>query len=407
MTTAPKTIAVTKALTRVMADDRGRLLAALVRKFGSFQAAEDALQEAGIQALKHWGRSGIPDNPQGWLLKVAGRKAIDALRKDTTRDTTAKSIAILQEDATEYDDMDTIPDERLRLIFTCCHPAIEYKSRVALTLRTVCGLTTRMIAAAFLDAEATMGQRISRAKTQITKKGIAFAVPEPHQWDARLDTVLTTQYLIFTTGYTREDALGETLCTEAIYLTRLLNQLRPEDPEIEGALALMVLTNARRSARIGADGVIAPTAHQDQTLWDMDAITEGQGILETAMSRGKAGPFQIKAAICDCHLSPDGPDWPQIALLYGALWDFEPTPVVALNWAVVAAELGYVDQAWERLAGLSDELQDFQPFHAACAHVLAKLGRTADAQAAYDRAIAGADNAADRLYLERAKADLS
>ncbi len=406
MTTAPKAIAVTKALTRVMADDRGRLLAALVRKFGSFQAAEDALQEAGIQALKHWGRSGIPENPQGWLLKVAGRKAIDAIRKDTTTQNTAKSIAVLQEEVTEYEEMDAIPDERLRLIFTCCHPAIEHKSRVALTLRTVCGLTTKMIASAFLDAEATMGQRISRAKTQITQKGIAFEVPEPHQWDARLDTVLTTQYLIFTTGYTREDALGVTLCAEAIYLTRLLNQLRPDDPEIEGALALMVLTNARRSARIGPDGVIAPTPDQDRTLWDLDAIAEGQSLLATAMSRGKAGPFQIKAAICDCHLTKGGPDWPQIALLYGALWEFEPTPVVALNWSVVAAELGYVDEAWQRLSGLADQLRGFQPYHAAAANVLGRLGQVDAARNEYDLAIAGAENTADRLYLERAKAAL-
>ncbi len=409
MTSAPQTIAATKALTQVMRDDRGRLLAALVRALGTFQRAEDALQDASIQALKHWGRNGVPNSPQGWLLQVAKRKAIDVIRKETSAENTAKSIAVLQEDASaegEIDTMQTIPDERLRLIFTCCHPAIEWKSRVALTLRTICGLTTKMIANAFLDTEKTMGQRISRAKSQIAAKGIPFVVPEVDQWDARLDTVLATHYLIFTTGYAREDDLGETLCSEAIYLTRLLKTLRADDPEIEGALALMLLTHARRNARIGADGTAVSPADQDTSKWDRRAVAEGQALLQTAMSRRKPGPFQIKGAISDCHMAEDGPDWAQIALLYQALWRYEPTPVVALNWAVVAAEMGQPAEALTKLEGLADALKGYQPFHAARAKVLAQLDQKPAARQAFDQAMAMADNEADRRFLALQKAKL-
>lgn len=397
---APKAIAVTHVIEDVMRRERGRLLAGLIARLGDFQLAEDALQEASISALKHWGRAGVPHDPVAWLMKVGLNKGIDQVRARQREARNADDLADVLPNHARDDSPDAIPDERLRLIFTCCHPALEEKSRVALTLRSVCNLSTREIAAAFLDTEPAMGQRLSRAKAKLRAKGIGYSVPDPELWPDRLGTVLSTLYLIFTTGYLTEDAGPRDLCREGIYLSRLLRKLRPNEPEIEGALALMLLTEARRPARIDGDGALVPVDKQNPALWIGAHIREAQAVLASAMARRQPGPFQIKAAIADCHMMRPGPDWAQMSLLYGALWGFEPTPVVALNWAVVLAETGHVAIALQQLDSLERELGQFQPWHAARGHLLHKLGRNAEAADVYRRAILTAPTEASRRFLE-------
>lgn len=395
---ASQAIAVSQAMETVLRQDRGRLMAALTHRLGSFQLAEDALQEACISALVHWGREGPPQSPQGWLIRVAFRKALDRIRAEG-RDGEREAAMQLVNDLLGQDEAEPIPDERLRLIFTCCHPALEPKSRVALTLRTVCGLSTGEIASLFLDNETTMGQRLSRAKTKIASAGIAYAVPPPELWDERLQAVLTTVYLIFTTGYTAAPAEARDLCGEALFLARLLDALCPEQPEIEGAFALMLLTDARRAARVSASGATVPPAEQDRLLWNRDTEAEGRQWLETALQRKRAGPFQIKAAISACQMAEPAPDWPQILHLYTALLPLEPTPVVRVNHAVALAENGLLAAALATLEDLREPLADFQPFHAARAAVLAKTEQKEAARQAYEKAIALATNESDRLFL--------
>lgn len=400
----PRAIAVAKLLDSTLRADRGRLLAILAANLRDLSLAEDALQEAAVSALSHWGRTGTPASPQGWLLTVARRKALDRLR--AARRDTGKAEALAQLIVREEADPEDIPDERLRLIFVCCHPALELKSRVALTLRTVCGLSTTEIARAFLDHEPTMGQRISRAKAKIAGAGISFFVPTSEHWPARLDAVLTTIYLIFTTGYLAATEGPRDLCLEAEYLMRMIDRLRPADPEIEGALAMILLTAARRAARIGADGASLALDEQDRGLWDQARIGEGRAILASAVARRSPGPFQIKAAIADCRLAEAGPDWPQIAALYGALLRFEPTPVVSLNAAVALAEAGDPDRGLQIVEGLAAELADYQPWCAARASLLAMTGRPSAAADAYRRAIAMAPGPAEALFLEKRLAAL-
>ena len=395
--------AVTTAIDAVMRNDRGRLVAALIARLGDFQLAEEALQEACISALLHWGRSGLPASPQGWLLRVALRKAIDRLRGAKREGRKAADIAILA--VQEASDMtpEAIPDERLRLIFTCCHPALDEKSRLALTLRTVGGLSTPKIARAFLDQDTTMGQRISRAKSKIAAAGIPFVVPGPEEWPGRLNSVLTVIYLIFNAGYTAGPTADRNLCDEAIYLARMVDALRHGEAEVEGCLALMILTNARRLARLNADGESITLADQDRKLWDHVALAEGVAVLDAAMARHSSGPFQIKAAIAACH-QPAGSDWPQIALLYRGLMRHEPTPVVALNHAVALAEAQGAGAGLAAMEALATPLDDYQPFHAARADLLARTGRTEDALVAYDRAIALAASSADARFLGQRRA---
>lgn len=398
MAAAAQAIAVTKALEAVLRQDRGRLMAALAYRLHSFQLAEDALQEACISALVHWGREGLPQSPQGWLIRVAFRKALDQLRSEGRSQERDDAMQLVN-DLLGQDEPEAIPDERLRLIFTCCHPALELKSRVALTLRTVCGLSTGEIARLFLDNEATMGQRLSRAKTKIADAGIAYAVPPLEQWDERMQAVLTTVYLIFTTGYTAAPGEPRDLCGEALFLARLLQALSPEQPEIEGALALMLLTEARRAARIDGQGATVPPAEQDRQRWNREQEAEGRQWLETALRRKRAGPFQIKAAISACQMAEPAPDWPQILQLYTVLLTLEPTPVVRVNHAVALAETGHGAAALATLDGLRDTLADFQPFHAAHAAVLAQTGQVDAARSAYAMAIALAANESDRRFL--------
>jgi RNA polymerase sigma-70 factor (ECF subfamily) len=397
--TAPEAIAVTRALDAVLRADRGRLLAALIARLRDFQLAEDALQEAAVSALSHWGRAGLPASPQGWLLKVALRKAIDRLRGQAREARKAADLSALALDEAAETDPEMIPDDRLRLIFTCCHPALDPKSRVALTLRTLGGLSTVEIARAFLDAEPTMGQRLSRAKAKIAAAGIPFKLPEAADLPARLNSVLTVVYLIFNAGYTTGPALDRDLCAEAIFLARLLARLQPGEAETEGCLALLLITHSRRAARLVAGETVA-LADQDRSLWDRQMLDEGLATLDTAMARTRPGPFQIKAAIAACQCQSP-PDWPQIAALHAGLLAHEPTPVVRLNHAVALAEAGELATGLSLLAALSRDLCAYQPFHAARAELLARSGQTAAALAAYATAIDLAASPADAAFLTR------
>ena len=401
MTAASQAIAVTQTLEGVMRKDRGRLIAALIARLRDFQLAEEVLQEAVISAMSHWGRTGLPASPQGWLLRVALRKAIDRLRgakRDTRR---AAEMAVLAADEADATEPDMIADERLRLIFTCCHPALDPKSRVALTLRTLGGLTTPEIARAFLDNDTTMGARLTRAKAKIAEAGIPFAVPGPDDWADRLNSVLTVIYLIFNAGYTNGPIADRDLCTEAIYLARMLDHLRPADAEVEGCLALLLITHARFAARTDGEGVTVALLDQKRSLWNAEMIDEGIALLDVAIARRNAGPFQIKAAIASCQVQGDTPDWAQITALYGGLRRFEPTPVVALNQAVARAEAGGLTEALQQIAVLAADLNDYQPFHAAHADLLARCAKPVESHAAYTRAIAMASSAADAAFLTK------
>ncbi len=399
-------LAVSKVLDGLAREDRGRLLAALIARLRNFSLAEEALQEAMISAITHWSRNGIPDKPQNWLLQVAHRKAIDQLRQRGSQARIGDELAVLAIEEAHEDEPTPIHDERLRLIFTCCHPAIEPKSQIALTLRTLGGLSTAEIARAFLDQEATMGQRLSRAKAKIAAAGIPFAVPEPAEWPARLDAVLAVVYLIFNAGYSAGPSAGRDLAEEAIWLGRLLDRLRPGDPEIEGFLALMLLTHARRAARVDGTGATVPLSQQDRSLWDRTAIAAGVLLVEQALSRRQFGPYQIKAAIAACHSEGATSDWPQIAALYGTLLHFEPTAIVRLNHAVAIAESGALAEGFAAVEALAGELGDYQPWHAARAELLARLGRKTEARASYVQAIALAPSSGDVAYLTLRKGAL-
>ncbi|MDW5317383.1 RNA polymerase sigma factor [Rhizobium sp. PL01] len=402
---APDPQSVSRAIDALARRDRGRLLSALIARLKNFQLAEDALQDALASAVVHWGRTGLPASPQGWLLKVALRKAIDLLRKSAREDRKTAEIARLSVDEAAEDTADDIQDERLRLIFTCCHPALESKTQVALTLRTLGGLSTAEVAGAFLDNETTMGQRLSRARTKILAAGIPYEVPGPEAWAERLQSVLTVVYLIFNQGYScstgdQHRQLGE----EAIYLGRMLNGLRPNEAEIEGLLALMLITEARRAARLAADGTSIPIASQDRKLWNDGRIAEGLALLDQAIARRAAGPFQIKAAIAGLHVQSEPPDWRQIVLLYDSLLRMEPTPVVQLNRAVALAEAGAIEAGLRVLESLAPVLTAYQPFHAAHAELLSRIGQHRAALAAYDRAIDLASNPSDAIFLRHRRA---
>lgn len=385
-------------LDQTLRADRGRILAALISRVGDFQLAEDALQDASASALIHWGRSGVPNRPEAWLIRVAFRKAIDRLRAQARDARQTHALTVLAHDEA-YEAEADIMDDRLRLIFTCCHPALEPKSRVALTLRTIAGLSTAEIARAFLDSEPTMAQRLTRAKTKLREAGIPFAVPGPEDWAERLQSVLAVVYLIFNAGYTAGPDEPRDLCAEAIFLARLIASLRPDEAEVEGCLALMLLTHARRRART-SEGVTVPLAAQDRTLWDEAALDEGHALIATAVSRSAPGPYQIKAAIAACQ-STTPPDWSQIAALYAALARYEPTPVVHLNRAVALAETGALQPALALLQALGPSLQEYQPYHAAVAEYLSRAESFALARASYDKAIALAASSADAAYLTK------
>ena len=399
-------------LRQVMQADRGRLMAALIGGLGRFDLAEDALSDALEAALVHWGRSGLPDNPQGWLLRVARRKAIDLIRREKRfgdRVADLARLAAMEQDALA-DDVSDIPDDRLRLVFTCCHPALEPKSRVALTLRTLGGLTTGEIARAFLDTEATMGQRLSRAKAKIAAAGIPFAIPQADQLAERLGSVLAVIYLIFNEGYSAsagDQPIRVDLCEEAIFLGSMLDVLMPKAPEVMGLQSLMLTTHARRAARVVGGRVIG-LDHQNRCDWDRAMIAAGLGLLDQALLLLAPGPYQIKAAISALHVQAQNygaTDWRQMILLYDALLRLEPSPVVRLNRAVVLAEAGGgVPVALAELLELAADLDQYQPFHAAKAELLGRNGDMAGAALAYDRAINLSRTEAERSFLAARRA---
>jgi RNA polymerase sigma-70 factor (ECF subfamily) len=384
-------------LEQVFRDEWGRVVAALIGFLGDFNLAEEAAQEAFTIAADRWRRDGTPDNPRAWLVATARNRAIDHIRRDRTL--AAKSRLLDVPEAMEADvDETTIPDERLELVFTCCHPALALDAQVALTLRTLGGLRTEEIARAFLVPEATMTKRLVRAKRKIKAAGIPFRVPPAHLLPDRLAAVLTVVYLIFNEGY---GGRGE-LAAEGIRLGRALAELMPDEHEVHGLLALMLINDARRDARF-ANGTVVLLRDQDRLLWDFDQIAEGRVALNRALALGGRDPYVLQAAIAALHVD-EPPDWPQIAALYGELARLTGSSVVELNRAVAIAEAGEVETALALVERL--ELDRYHYLHATHAELLRRLDRVEDARAAYDRALELVHSDAERRFLERRLAQL-
>jgi RNA polymerase sigma-70 factor (ECF subfamily) len=387
-----------------------RILAGLIGRLGGdFDLAEEALQDAFERALAAWPVSGIPDRPAAWITTVAQRRAIDLWRRSSRQVADAEAILEkLEAQASHPADDEGFPDERLKLLFTCCNPAIAPAAQMTLALRTLCGLGTRDIARAFLEPESATAQRLVRAKRKIAEARIPYRVPGADELGERLGAVLATIYLVFNEGYSsgRADGVGVDLCAESISLARLLVALMPDQAEARGLLALLLLHDARRAARIASDGALVPLEEQDRTRWDRGRIAEGLRVLDEALGLRSPGPYQQQAAIAALHAkapSPGATDWPQISALYGALYRAMPTPVVALNAAAAFAMVAGPERGleWIEAAAAGGSLDDYHLLPAARADLLRRAGRLAEARPHYERAIAMARNPGERRYLER------
>jgi len=402
-----------EAVSRAHREEWARVVAPLTRRFGDLDIAEDAAAEAFATAVERWPADGVPPNPGAWLTTTASHKAIDRIRRESKRDDKQREAQRVNDhDAPEP--LGAIDDERLRLIFTCCHPALAMETRVALTLRMVGGLTVAEIARAFLVPETTVGQRITRAKAKIKAARIPYRVPSEADLPARVSGVLAVLFLVFNEGYLATgpdtDPVREDLTAEAIRLAGLIRGLLPEDGEVAGLLALMLLTDARRSARVSASGELVPLGEQDRGAWDAALIAEGHRLIRERLASGVApGPYQILAAIGAVHTSARDirdTDWSQVVALYDQLVSLDPSPVVALNRAIAVAELDGPEVALAAVDRLAPRLDGYHAYHAARADLLRRLGRGEESCAAYDSAIALAGNTAETAHLTRRRDQL-
>jgi RNA polymerase sigma-70 factor (ECF subfamily) len=398
----------TAAVERVFREEYGRLIASLVRRFGDIDIAEEAAGEALVVALEKWPEYGVPANPGAWLTTTAGNRAIDRIRREKQRDAKHQAALVYLDD-TPHEPTGPVEDDRLRLLFTCCHPALAPEARIALTLRLLGGLTVAEIAEAFLVPETTMAQRITRAKKKIAAAKVPYRVPEAADLPERLDGVLAVLFLVFNEGYLATgdgDPVRAELTGEAIRLTRILRGLLPDEPEVTGLLALLVLIESRREARL-RNGQLVPLAEQDRGGWDRTLITEGHTLVRECLAINRPGRYQILAAINAVHT--DAPaaqdtDWSQVVALYDQLTRLDPSPIVALNRAVAVAELDGPDVALTLVDRLP--LEGYHAWYAARADLLRRLGRSAEAKVAYDAAIAATQNSAERAYLGRKRGEL-
>jgi RNA polymerase sigma-70 factor (ECF subfamily) len=405
-----------EALARAHHEEWPRVVAGLARRFGDLDLAEDAAAEAYVAAMERWPRDGVPPNPGAWLTTTATRKAIDRLRRESHRDAKHQAALMLSDD-TPPEPTGPVDDDRLRLVFTCCHPSLAMEARVALTLRMLGGLTVAEIARAFLVAETAMARRITRAKAKIKAAQIPYRVPSATDIRDRLAGVLAVIYLIFNEGYLAtagDDPLRVDLTDEAIRLGRLLRTLLPEEGEVTGLLALMLLTDARRAARVSHSGELVTLDEQDRGAWNRELIAEGHALVReriaaVAAGAGSPGRYQLLAAINAVHTdapSSRDTDWSQIVALYDRLIGVDPSPIVRLNHAIAVAELDGPDVALAEIDRLDQSLGEYHAYHAARADLLRRVGRSSESRTAYDRAIQLAGNPAERAYLSRRRDQL-
>jgi RNA polymerase sigma-70 factor (ECF subfamily) len=400
---------------RLFREERGRAVATLIRILGDFDLAEEAVQEAFAEALRAWPGRGVPRNPGAWITATARNRAIDRLRRERglrERTEILSRLAALEALGGDETDVSGIPDDRLRLVFTCCHPALPMDARVALTLKTLGGLTTGEIARAFLVAETAMAQRIVRAKRKIRAAAIPYRVPPPELLPERLPGVLAVLYLVFNEGYSASTGplVRAELCEEAVRLARVLRGLMPDEPEVGGLLALMLLQHSRREARSDAGGDLVLLEEQDRSRWDHEMIDEGLALLDSVLVARRPGPYQLQAAVAALHARaprPEDTDWPQIAALYGRLADLTPSPVIELNRAVAVAMADGPARGLRLAEALADELDGYHLFHATRADLLRRLERRDEAATAYCRALELVTNPSERAYLERRLAEVS